>query len=102
MYEEKQITFYCFFKCFYFVFSMFFISSSMVQNGAIPDIEFSSSIQGILTSIMFLPLIISMFFLAQHLKSKSGIWQNVYKVLNFISIALFCYMVIILFFSFLG
>ena len=54
------------------------------------------------SSVMFLPLIISIFFLAQHLKSKSGIWQNIYKVLNFVSIALFCYIVVIIIVSFLG
>ena len=74
----------------------------MIQNGVIPNVEFSSSIQGILSSVMFLPLIISIFFLAQHLKSKSGIWQNIYKVLNFVSIALFCYIVVIIIVSFLG
>ncbi|MBQ8794549.1 MAG: hypothetical protein IJZ63_07420, partial [Clostridia bacterium] len=70
--------------------------------GVIPNVEFSSSIQGILSSVMFLPLIIIIFFLSQHLKSKSGIWQNIYKVLNFVSIALFCYIVVIIIVSFLG
>lgn len=80
----------------------FFTVSAMVQNGAIQNVEFSSSAQSILASITFLPLIVSIFFLGQHLKSKSGIWQNIYKVVNFISIALFCYMIIIIIFSFLG
>ncbi len=73
-----------------------------MQNGVIPIVEFTSSMQGILASVMFLPLIISIFFLAQHLKSKSGIWQNIYKILNFVSIALFCYMAIIIIFSLIG
>ena len=97
-----QITFYNILKCFCAVLVCFFIVSAMIQNGVIPNVEFSSSIQGILSSVMFLPLIISIFFLAQHLKSKSGIWQNIYKVLSFVSIALFCYIVVILIVSFFG
>ena len=80
----------------------FFAASAMVQNGIIPNVEFSSSAQSVFASITFLPLIVSIFFLGQHLKNKSGIWQNIYKALNFISIALFCYMIIIIIFSFLS
>lgn len=80
----------------------FFVVSAMVQNGVILNIEFSSSIQGVLVSVMFLPLIISVFFLAQHLKSKPGVWQNVYKILNFVSVALFCYVMAIVTISLIG
>ena len=80
----------------------FFVASALMQKGVIPVVEFSSSMQGISASIVFLPLAVSLFFLGQHLKSKSRIWQNIYKVLNFISIALFCYIVVILIVSLLG
>lgn len=100
--KKSKLFFMIFLSVFVLFLVCFFIASAMVQNGVIPDIEFSSSIQGILASIVFLPLVVSLFFLGQYLKSKSGIWQNIYKVLNFISIALFCYIVVILIVSFFG
>lgn len=98
--KKNKLLFIIFLSVFLLLIVCFFVASTMVQNGVIPNIEFSSSTQGILASVMFLPLVVSFFFLAQHLKSKSGIWQSIYKVLNFISIALFCYIVIIIIFSF--
>ena len=80
-------------------FICFSVVSTLMKNGIIRVAEFSSSIQGILASIIFLPFFISIFFLGQHLKTKAGIWQNIYKVLNFVSIALFCYAVVIIIFS---
>ena len=100
--KKCKLLFIIFLSVFALFLACFFIVSAMIQNGVIPNVEFSSSIQGILSSVMFLPLIISIFFLAQHLKSKSGIWQNIYKVLNFVSIALFCYIVVIIIVGFLG
>ncbi len=100
--KKCKLLFIIFLSVFVLFLVCFFIASAMVQNGVIPDIEFSSSIQGILTSIVFFPFVASIFFLAQHLKSKSGVWQNIYKVLNFVSIALFCYIVVIIVVSFLG
>jgi len=100
--KKSKLFFVIFLSVFALFLVCFFVVSAMVQNGVISNFEFSSSIQGILASVVFLPLIISIFFLAQHLKSKSGIWQNIYKILNFVSIALFCYMVIIIIFSLIG
>ncbi|MBQ7038396.1 MAG: hypothetical protein IJN61_04745 [Clostridia bacterium] len=100
--KKSKLLFMIFLCVFVFLLVCFFIASAMVQNGVILDMEFSSSTQGIFTSIVFLPLVVSLFFLGQHLKSKSGIWQKFYKVLNFISIVLFCYIVVILIVSFLG
>ena len=100
--KKSKLLFMIFLSVFVLFLVCFFVVSAMAQNGVISNIEFSSSIQGILASVMFLPLIISIFFLAQHLKSKSGVWQNIYKVLNFVSIALFCYIVVIMIVSFLG
>ena len=100
--KKCKLLFIIFLSVFALFLVCFFIVSAMIQNGVIPNVEFSSSIQGIISSVMFLPLIISIFFLAQHLKSKSGIWQNIYKVLSFVSIALFCYIVVIIIVSFLG
>lgn len=100
--KKNKLFFMIFLSVFVLFLVCFFIASAMAQNGVISNVEFSPSIQGVLASVMFLPLIISLFFLGQHLKSKSGVWQNIYKILNFVSIALFCYMVIILIFSFVG
>ena len=100
--KKCKLLFIIFLSVFVLFLVCFFIVSAMIKNGVIPNVEFSSSIQGIISSVMFLPLIISIFFLAQHLKSKSGIWQNIYKVLNFVSIALFCYIVVIIIVGFLG
>ncbi len=80
----------------------FFVASALMQNGVIPIVEFSSSMQGILVSIVFFPFVASLFFLGQHLKSKSGICQDIYKVLTFVSVALFCYIIVIMIFSFIG
>ena len=93
--KKSKLFFIIFLSVFVLLLICFFAASTLMQNGVIPIVEFNSSIQGILASVMFLPLIISIFFLAQHFKSKSGIWQNIYKILNFVSIALFCYIVII-------
>ena len=100
--KKCKLLFIIFLSVFALFLVCFFIVSAMIQNGVIPVVEFSSSMQGILASIVFLPLAVSLFFLGQHLKSKTRIWQNIYKVLNFISIALFCYIVVILIVSFLG
>ncbi len=100
--KKNKKLFIIFLSVFVLLLVCFFTISAMVQNGVIPNIAFSSSIQGILTSVMFLPLVVSLFFLGQHLKSISGFWQNVYKILNFVSIALFCYIVVIIIFSFFG
>ena len=100
--KKSKLLFIIFFSVFVLFLVCFFIASAMVQNGVIPDIEFSSSIQGILASIVFFPFVASIFFLGQHLKSKLGIWKNIYKVLNFVSIALFGYMIVIIIFSFIG
>ena len=100
--KKGKLLFIIFLSVFALFLVCFFVASALMQNGVIPIVEFTSSMQGILASVMFLPLIISIFFLAQHLKSKSGIWQNIYKILNFVSIALFCYMAIIIIFSLIG
>ena len=100
--KKSKLFFIIFLSVFALFLVCFFVAGALIRNGIIPNVEFSSSIQGILSSVMFLPLIISIFFLAQHLKSKSGVWQNIYKVLNFVSIALFCYIVVIMIVSFLG
>ncbi len=100
--KKNKKLFIIFLSVFVLFLVCFFTISAMVQNGVIPNIAFSSSIQGILTSVMFLPLVVSLFFLGQHFKSISGFWQNVYKILNFVSIALFCYIVVIIIFSFFG
>lgn len=97
--KKSKLLFIIFLSIFILFLVCFFAASALMQNGIIPMVEFSPSIQGVLASGMFLPLIISIFFLAQHLKSKSRIWQNIYKVLNFISIALFFYMIVIIIFS---
>ena len=100
--KKSQLPFIIFLSVFVLFLVCFFVASALMQKGVIPVVEFSSSTQGILASIVFFPLFASLFFLGQLLKSKSGVWQNIYKVLNFVSIALFCYIVVIMIVSFLG
>ena len=100
--KKNKLLFWIFLSVFVSLLVCFLVVSAMVQNGVIANVAFNSSLQGVLVSVMFSPLIISIFFLAQCLKCKSGIWQNIYKILNFVSIALFCYMVIILILGFIG
>ena len=100
--KKSKLFFIIFLSVFVLFLVCFFVASALIQNGVITIVEFTSSMQGILASIVFFPLVASLFFLGQLLKSKSGVWQNIYKVLNFVSIALFCYIVVIMIVSFLG
>ena len=100
--KKSKLFFIIFLSVFALFLVCFFVASALIQNGVIPIVEFTSSMQGILASIVFFPLVASLFFLGQLLKSKSEVWQNIYKVLNFVSIALFCYIVVIMIVSFLG
>ena len=100
--KKSKLFFIIFLSVFALFLVCFFVASALIQNGVIPIVEFTSSMQGILASIVFFSLVASLFFLGQLLKSKSGVWQNIYKVLNFVSIALFCYIVVIMIVSFLG
>lgn len=89
------------FLCVFLVLSLgFFVISALVQKGVFPNMELQLSVQALLASSLYLPLFISIFFLAQHLKSKPGIWQNIYKILTFVSVALGGYAAVMMIISF--
>ena len=89
------------FLCVFLVLFLGFLATSvMVQKGVIPNMEWQLSVQALLTSSLYLPLFISIFFLAKHLKSKPGIWQNVYKILTFVSVVLGGYASVMMIISF--
>lgn len=67
----------------------FSVLSSMIQGGAIKNIEFSQLVQGILVFIIFFPLLLSLFFLGNFFEIKGH--YLIAKILKFISIALFIF-----------
>ena len=81
---------------------LFFTASNLIQSGVIPAIEFSQAVQGGLAFIFFLPLLSALFFAGQHLKTKSGNSQTVYKILTFMSIALFIFGLVQMLLSIIG
>ena len=60
--KKNKWLFIIFLSIFVLLSVCFFAASAMVQNGVIPNIALSSSTQGILASVMFLPLVVSLFF----------------------------------------
>lgn len=68
---------------------LFWILSTLMQDGVIPVVEFSQTVQSILAFLFFFPLLCVLFFTGQYLKTKSGMAQTVYKVLTFVSVTVF-------------
>lgn len=81
---------------------LFLIASALIQSRTIPEVTFSQAIQGVLAFIFFSPLLSALFFTGQHLKTKAGNAQTVYKVLTFVSVLLFIFGAVQMFFSIIG
>ena len=60
--KKSKLFFIIFLSVFALFLVCFFVASALIQNGVIPIVEFSSSMQGILASIVFFPLVASLFF----------------------------------------
>ena len=70
---------------------LFFGTSALVENGVIPEVEFSQPVQGVLAFVFFLPLFSALFFTGQHFKTKAGYYQTLYKTLTFVSVGLLAF-----------
>lgn len=81
---------------------LFFAAGALVRHGVMPAVEFSQAVQGIMAFLFFLPLLAALFFLGQHLKTKAGNAQTVYKILTFVSIALFVFGLVQMLLSIVG
>ena len=78
---------------------VFFVLSSLVQSGFIPDFTPSQRVQGLLAFVMFSPFGIAMFFGGKYFKEKnSKIGSN----LIFVSVVLFIFGIIQTLLSLLG
>ena len=100
--EKNKLLAVVFLGIFLLFIACFLIAGVLIQNGLLPPMQPSPSVQGILASVFCFPLIASGFFLGQHIKRKPGIAQTIYKVLTFVVIALFMYMCITLIVSVVG
>lgn len=67
----------------------FSVLSSLIQSGLINNIEFSQSVQAILSFIMFLPLLLSLFFLGKFFETRGR--YPIARILKFVSIGLFVF-----------
>ena len=77
----------------------FFVLSSLVQSGSIPDVTPNQRVQGLFSFVMFLPLCVAMFFAGKHFKSKG---RRGGGMLTFISIVLFVFGILQALLSLLG
>lgn len=77
----------------------FFVLSSLIQSGLIPEYVISQRNQGILAFVMFLPLCIAVFYGGRYYKSKNS---RIGGLLLFVSVALFIFGIIQMLLSLLG
>ena len=78
----------------------FSVLSSLIQSDLINNIEFSQSVQGILAFILFLPLLLSLFFLGKFFETRGH--YPMARILKFVSIALFVFSIFQALLSLLG
>lgn len=87
------------FSLFIVVLIVFSVLSSLVQNRYIPDFSFSQRVQSILAFVIFLPLLLSLFFIGRHFKSKH---LKISSHFILISVSLFIFGILQILLSFLG
>lgn len=89
MTSKKPKLFGLIFACIFVTFCiLFFVLGSLITSNVIPYLFLSPLLQSIFAYLMFLPLLLSLLFLGQHLKHKSNKYYIAYKILFFVSIAL--------------
>ena len=77
----------------------FYVLSSLVQSGAIPDFTVNQRVQGLLAFVMFLPLCAAIFWGGKYFKSKNS---KIGSTLIFVSVALFIFGIMQALLSLLG